>query len=58
MELFSEIYGCYFTVVAHILEQAQRGLTKHEIEQFVNEYGFKKAPFIFFLPFFQVNGVC
>lgn len=45
MELFSEIYGCYFTVVTHILEQAQHGLTKHEIEQFVNEYGFYESTF-------------
>lgn len=45
MELFSEIYGCYFTVVTRILEQAQGGLTKAEIEQLVNTYGFYESTF-------------
>ncbi len=45
MELFSEIYGCYFTVVAKILEQAQNGLSKSEIEQLVSGYGFYDTAF-------------
>lgn len=45
MELFSEIYGCYFTVIAHILEQAQNGLTKTEIEKLVSEQGFYESTF-------------
>ena len=35
MKMFSEIYGCYFTVVSRISEQSNKGLTKAEIEQLV-----------------------
>jgi hypothetical protein len=45
MELFSEIYGCYFTVVSRILEQSQNGLTKIEIEQLVKSHGFYDSTF-------------
>ena len=45
MELFSEIYGCYFTVVSRILERAQNGLTKGEIEKLVSEGGFYDSIF-------------
>jgi len=45
MELFSEIYGCYFTVVSRILDQAQNGLTKEEIEKLVDEGGFYDTAF-------------
>jgi predicted DNA-binding transcriptional regulator YafY len=45
MELFSEIYGCYFTVVAGILEDAQKGLTKKEIEERVQNHGFYESSF-------------
>lgn len=45
MELFSEIYGCYFTVVARILEQAQNGLSKIEIEKLVTDHGFYDTAF-------------
>ena len=45
MELFSEIYGCYFTVISRILEQSQAGLAKAEIEQLVKEYGFYDSTF-------------
>ena len=44
-ELFSEIYGCYFTVVSRILGQAQNGLTNARIEELVNSYGFYESSF-------------
>lgn len=45
MELFSEVYGCYFTVVSRILQQTQNGLTKTEIENLVNSDGFCESTF-------------
>jgi len=45
MELFSEVYGCYFTVVSRILNQAQNGMTKAEIEQLVDSHGFYDSTF-------------
>ena len=45
MELFSEIYGCYFAVISRILDQAQNGMTKNEIENLVSDYGFYDSAF-------------
>ncbi len=45
MELFSEIYGCYFTVVSRLLEQAQNGLSKAEMEELVAGNGFYYTTF-------------
>ena len=45
MELFSEIYGCYFSVVSQILDQAKNGLTKSEIESLVSDGGFYDSAF-------------
>jgi len=45
MELFSEIYGCYFTVVSQILEAAKEGMTKAQIEQLVSAQGFYDSAF-------------
>lgn len=45
MELFSEIYGCYFNVVSRILDQTQTGMTKSEIEKLVKEGGFYDSAF-------------
>ena len=48
MELFSEIYGCYFTVVSQIIKQAQanpNGLPKAAIEQLVKDNGFYDSTF-------------
>ena len=45
MELFSEIYGCYFSVVSRILNQAENGLTKSEIEKLVADGGFYDSAF-------------
>ena len=45
MELFSEVYGCYFTVVAKILERAQCGMSKVEIENMVNAQAFSDSAF-------------
>lgn len=43
MELFSEVYGCYFTIVSRILKQAEKGLIKPEIEQLVKNHGFYES---------------
>ncbi|MDF2873131.1 MAG: protein-containing protein [Anaerocolumna sp.] len=43
--LFSEVYGCYFTVVRSILEQAEGGLTRAEIESMVQTDGFYDSAF-------------
>lgn len=43
--LFSEVYGCYFTVVRSILEQAEGGLTRTEIESMVQTDGFYDSAF-------------
>ena len=53
MELFSEIYGCYFTVVARILAQAASGLTKAEIELLVKSHGFYDSTFYVLPPLFS-----
>ena len=45
MELFSEIYGCYYTVVSRILDRARPGVTKAEIERIVNDCGFYDSAF-------------
>ncbi len=43
--LFSEIYGCYFTVVNNILESAKKGMTKTEIENLVQTQAFYDSAF-------------
>lgn len=43
--LFSEVYGCYFTVVKRILEQTEGGLTRAEIESMVQTDGFYDSAF-------------
>ncbi len=43
--LFSEIYGCYFSVVNSIIEKAQEGLTREEIENIVESQGFYDSAF-------------
>jgi hypothetical protein len=45
MELFSEVYGCYFTVVSRILNAAENGLTKGEIEKSASSDGFCDSAF-------------
>jgi hypothetical protein len=45
MELFSEIYGCYFTVISRILNKAQNSLTKNEIENLVASGAFYDSAF-------------
>jgi len=46
MELFSEIYGCYYTVVSHILRQAHgNGLTRAEIDRIVTKTAFSESGF-------------
>jgi hypothetical protein len=46
MELFSEIYGCYYTVLARVLERAHPGgLTRADIEAIMKESGFADTAF-------------
>lgn len=46
MELFHEIYGSYYTVVAHILAKAgQGGITFAEMEDIVKQYAFTDTAF-------------
>jgi len=43
--LFSEVYGCYFTMVKRILEQAEIGFTRSEMEAMVQADGFYDTAF-------------
>lgn len=44
MELFSELYGCYYRVVAKILEEAHgKGISRARLEAIVQEYGFEES---------------
>ncbi|MCL2061930.1 MAG: WYL domain-containing protein [Firmicutes bacterium] len=43
--LFSEIYGCYYGVVARVLNRALQGSTKAEIEETVQACGFSETAF-------------
>ncbi len=46
MELFSEIYGCYYTVLARVLARAHgSSATRAEIEAIVEESGFADTAF-------------
>ncbi len=45
MELFSEVYGCYYTVVSRVLSKAQDGMTRAQIESLVNADGFYESSF-------------
>ncbi|MCL2530035.1 MAG: WYL domain-containing protein [Coriobacteriia bacterium] len=45
MELFSEVYGCYYTVVSRVLNEAQEGMSRSAIEQLVDEGGFYESAF-------------
>lgn len=42
--LFSELYACYYQVVARILEEASHHLlTRHRMEQLAKEYGYDES---------------
>ena len=44
MEFFSEIYGCYYKIVAEILKRAGQGnLSKQEILDITEQYGFAES---------------
>ncbi|BCJ95493.1 hypothetical protein acsn021_30620 [Anaerocolumna cellulosilytica] len=45
MDLFSEVYGCYYTVIARLLEKAQEGISKGEIETLINSQAFCDSAF-------------
>ncbi len=42
---FSEIYGCYFTVVKKIIKEAQSGINKKEIDELINTCAFDDSAF-------------
>lgn len=44
-ELFSEVYGCYYSVVAKILEQAGKGISRSDMEELVNSHAFYDSAF-------------
>lgn len=44
-KLFSEIYGCYFEIVSHVLNRAMDGIQKDEIENIITKYGFSETAF-------------
>lgn len=43
--LFSEIYGCYFSVIERIILEAQNGMSRKEIEDLVQSEGFYDSAF-------------
>jgi len=43
MELFSEIYGCYYQAVRKILDRAHDGITEEEMRQISDETGFAES---------------
>ncbi len=45
LNLFSEIYGSYYSVVAKILEQAEKGMTREEIESLIKSNAFYDSAF-------------
>lgn len=50
MELFSEVYSCYYTVVNKILNEAsKKGLNKKEINAIINENAFEESA-LYILP--------
>lgn len=44
-KMFSEIYGCYFSIVSRILNRAANGISKKDIDSIVSEYGFSETAF-------------
>ncbi len=45
LNLFSEIYGCYFTVVKKIIKEAKEGATRKEIEELIQSNAFYDSAF-------------
>lgn len=44
MELFSEIYNCYYQIVAHMIEECQtRPLTRQELTDIADTYGYEES---------------
>lgn len=44
MELFDKVYGCYYHVVRHILEEAhRRPITRKDMEAICRTYGFQES---------------
>lgn len=44
MELFDKIYGCYYQVIRHILNQAALSpVGRHEVEELCRKYGFEES---------------
>ncbi len=45
LNLFSEIYGCYFTVIENILQKAENGMSNKEIEDLIQTLAFDDSSF-------------
>jgi predicted DNA-binding transcriptional regulator YafY len=43
--LFSEVYGCYYGIITRVLNRSVSGLSKKQIEEIVNTYGFSETAF-------------
>ncbi len=43
--LFSEIYGCYFSVIEKLIKQAKDGMSKNEIENLIQSEAFYDSAF-------------
>ena len=44
-KLFSEIYGCYFGIISDILNRAESGISKKDIDGAANRRGFSETAF-------------
>jgi len=44
-ELFSAVYGCYFTVVSKIVKEAAVGISRKDIDEMVNHHAFYESTF-------------
>jgi len=44
-KLFSEVYGCYYGIVSHIIRSTKGGIRRNEIEAIINEKGFSETAF-------------
>lgn len=44
-KLFSEVYGCYFGIISRILSRAKEGISKKDIDDIINRYGFSETAF-------------
>ena len=43
--VFSEIYGCYYAIVARVLAEAENGVTSSRIREIIERYGFAETAY-------------